>query len=41
MEGGEQELPPYAFVPGGPFPHPTGSPDGHLSGRVATSLVTN
>jgi uncharacterized protein len=22
-------LPPYAFVPGGPYPHPTSSPDGH------------
>jgi hypothetical protein len=25
-------LPPYAFVPGGPWPHPTRSPDGHSFG---------
>jgi hypothetical protein len=34
-ENRQEGLPPYAFVPGGPFPHPTGSPDGHLAGRVA------
>ncbi|MDB5352953.1 MAG: hypothetical protein JWN86_4200 [Planctomycetota bacterium] len=27
----EGDFPPYAFVPGGPYPHPTGSPDGHLA----------
>lgn len=25
-------LPPYAFVPGGPWPHPTGSPEGYSFG---------
>lgn len=29
MSGNRIELPPYAFVPGGPWPHPTGSPHGH------------
>ena len=27
-----EELPPYAFVPGGPWPHPTGAPGGHSAG---------
>jgi uncharacterized protein len=27
-------FPPYAFVPGGPWPHPTGSPRGHAAGRA-------
>jgi hypothetical protein len=27
------ELPPYAFVPGGPWPHPTRSPRGHSFAR--------
>ena len=26
-------FPPYAFVPGGPWPHPTASPRGHSAGR--------
>jgi len=26
------DFPPYAFVPGGPFPHPIGSPAGHMAG---------
>ncbi|HEX8201303.1 MAG TPA: DUF309 domain-containing protein [Isosphaeraceae bacterium] len=29
----EEPLPPYAFVPGGPWPHPTSSPAGHAFGR--------
>jgi hypothetical protein len=29
----EESFPPYAFVPGGPWPHPTGSPQGHSWGR--------
>jgi uncharacterized protein len=29
-----EPLPPYAFVPGGPWPHPTGSPRGHAAGRT-------
>ena len=28
-----EPLPPYAFVPGGPWPHPTRSPAGHRFGR--------
>jgi hypothetical protein len=28
-----EPLPPYAFVPGGPWPHPIRSPDGHSYGR--------
>jgi uncharacterized protein len=27
-------LPPYSFVPGGPWPHPVSSPRGHSFGRV-------
>ena len=30
----EFEPPPYAFVPGGPWPHPRGTPGGHSFGRV-------
>ncbi|WP_165234210.1 DUF309 domain-containing protein [Aquisphaera insulae] len=26
------DLPPYSYVPGGPWPHPTGSPQGHSWG---------
>jgi len=29
----EFNLPPYAYVPGGPWPHPTGSPQGHSAGQ--------
>jgi uncharacterized protein len=29
----DHAMPPYAFVPGGPWPHPTGSPEGHSAGR--------
>ncbi len=29
----EPSLPPYSYVPGGPWPHPTSSPQGHLRGR--------
>jgi hypothetical protein len=31
-EGRKFDLPPYAFVPGGPWPHPTSSPHGHSFG---------
>lgn len=34
MSGDEEPLPPYSFVPGGAFPHPTSSPEGHLFGHV-------
>ena len=33
MTGRFDDEPPYAFVPGGPFPHPIGSPEGHMAGR--------
>jgi predicted metal-dependent hydrolase len=31
-------LPPYSFVPGGPWPHPTRSPQGHSFGRATQEL---
>lgn len=31
--GPPQPLPPYSYVPGGRWPHPTSSPLGHLHGR--------
>lgn len=37
MDGGGHEdvsLPPYAYVPKGPWPHPTSSPQGHSFGRA-------
>jgi hypothetical protein len=40
MEASPDGYPPYAFVPGGPFPHPTGSPEGHSAGphRAAEAI---
>ena len=32
-------LPPYSYVPGGPWPHPTRSPQGHSFGQVASKLA--
>jgi hypothetical protein len=32
-------LPPYSYVPGGPWPHPTGSPQGHSFGRAASKAA--
>ena len=32
-------LPAYSFVPGGPWPHPTGSPQGHSFGRERSTLA--
>ena len=32
-------LPPYTYVPGGPWPHPTHSPDGHSWGRHRRPLI--
>ena len=29
----DRPFPPYAFVPGGPWPHPTSHPQGHSWGR--------
>ena len=31
-------LPPYSYVPGGPWPHPTASPDGHSWDHAKTSI---
>ncbi|MCA1686260.1 MAG: DUF309 domain-containing protein [Planctomycetia bacterium] len=31
---GDESWPPYTYVPGGPWPHPTGSAQGHSFGRV-------
>ncbi len=33
-------LPPYSYVPGGPWPHPTSSPHGHSFGHVASQAVS-
>jgi hypothetical protein len=33
-----QPLPPYAFVPGGAWPHPVRSPQGHSFGRTALKV---
>lgn len=30
----DREFPPYTYVPGGGFPHPTASPEGHSAGRA-------
>jgi hypothetical protein len=30
------EMPPYSYVPGGPWPHPISSPQGHSFGQVAS-----
>jgi uncharacterized protein len=35
-----EPLPPYSYVPGGPWPHPNSSPQGHSFGR-AVSRVTS
>jgi hypothetical protein len=32
------EFPPYTYVPGGPWPHPTRSPQGHSYGRTAAAI---
>ena len=33
-------LPPYSYVPGGPWPHPISSPRGHSYGRAAGQVVS-
>ena len=33
-------LPPYSYVPGGPWPHPISSPRGHSFGRPASKVVS-
>jgi hypothetical protein len=33
-----EPLPPYSYVPGGPWPHPTRSPQGHSYGRTAPKV---
>ena len=35
----DEPLPPYAYVPGGPWPHPTSSPHGHSFGRAASKAA--
>lgn len=35
----ELPLPPYAYVPGGPHPHPTGDPRGHSFGQTLEHVV--
>jgi uncharacterized protein len=32
-------LPPYSYVPGGPWPHPNSSPQGHSFGRVTLKVA--
>ena len=34
-----EALPPYSYVPGGPWPHPTSSRDGHSFGRTASKVA--
>jgi hypothetical protein len=34
----QEPLPPYSFVPGGPWPHPRSSPQGHSFGRIEPKL---
>ncbi len=34
------QFPPYTYVPGGPWPHPTRSPEGHSYGRAAAPIAT-
>jgi uncharacterized protein len=33
-------LPPYSYVPGGPWPHPISSPQGHSFGRTASRVAS-
>jgi uncharacterized protein len=33
-------LPPYSYVPGGPWPHPISSPQGHSYRRAAAGIVS-
>ena len=32
-------LPPYSYVPGGPWPHPNSSPQGHSFGHVVSKVA--
>jgi hypothetical protein len=34
-------LPPYSYVPGGPWPHPISSPEGHSFGQAASRAATD
>jgi predicted metal-dependent hydrolase len=36
-----EPLPPYAYVPGGPWPHPISSPRGHSFGKGASRAVVS
>ena len=33
-------LPPYSYVPGGPWPHPNSSPQGHSFGHVPSKVAS-
>jgi uncharacterized protein len=34
-----EPLPPYSYVPGGPWPHPISSPQGHSFGQVTSKVA--
>ena len=34
-----EPLPPYSYVPGGPWPHPISSPQGHSFGQAASKVA--
>jgi uncharacterized protein len=34
-----EPMPPYSYVPGGPWPHPNSSPHGHSFGRTAFKVA--
>jgi uncharacterized protein len=35
-----EPLPPYSYVPGGPWPHPNSSPQGHSFGRKVSRVAS-
>jgi hypothetical protein len=35
-----EPMPPYAYVPGGPWPHPISSPQGHSFGHAASRVAS-
>ena len=39
MMSNDESMPPYSYVPGGPWPHPMSSPDGHSFGRAASKAA--
>jgi uncharacterized protein len=36
-----ESLPPYSYVPGGPWPHPNSSPQGHSFGHAASKAASS